>query len=328
MFKIVLLLLLFLCLPAQDKYELGNGVQVASLPIYIGGYISVDYRNKQNENRYRIDDLAMLSYGNYKKFSYMAELEYRNLYTKTYKNNDTNITRDQKLHIERLYTDYNYNEHYSLRIGKYNSPVGFWNLLPVNVLQATTSDPAIIHLIFPEFTTGLNVAYSNIQSSEIKIDVMIQHNKDFDDNYNNYIIDEHYAVGFTYEKDNYALKINAGHFSQISDTVFKNLNYALIGAKYDTNRYQITTELGYQSSQTKTTRPYASYVQGLYRITAKHHAIIRAEAYKDNVTNIKDNIAIFGYTYRPLYPLALKAEYQLHSLHKEDNLLFSFSVMF
>ncbi|MFK5938462.1 MAG: hypothetical protein QM497_08715 [Sulfurimonas sp.] len=328
MFKIILLLLLFLYLPAQDKYELGSGVQVASLPIYIGGYISVDYRNKHNENRYRIDDLAILSYGNYKKFSYMAELEYRDLYTKTYTNNNSHITRDKKLHIERLYTDYSYNEHYYLRVGKYNSPIGFWNLLPVNVLQATTSDPVVTHIIFPEFTTGINIVYSNIQNSEIKIDVMLQNNKDFDDDYNNYKIDKHYAVGLTYEKDNYAFKINVGHFSQINNTAFKNLNYALISAKYDTNKYQITGELGYQSSQTKTTKPYASYIQGLYRITPKHHVVIRTEAYKDNVINIKDNIAIFGYTYRPLYPLALKAEYQLHSLHKEDNLLFSFSVMF
>ena len=173
------------------------------------------------------------------------------------------------------------------------------------------------------------MTYASFNSGELKLDVMLQRNKDLDDKYNNYQIDEHYAFGIAYEKDDYAFKLNGGRFSKVdAPNQIEDLDYALISAKYDADQYQVMGELGYQKSSAKTTTPYAGYLQGLYRVTPKHIAILRAEAYKDNVANAKDKIAVFGYTYRPLYPVAFKVEYQLHSNHNEDQTLLSLSVMF
>jgi len=48
--KTIIFLLLLLSLNAQEpSYELGKGLQVASLTIYIGGYFSLDYRNMNNK---------------------------------------------------------------------------------------------------------------------------------------------------------------------------------------------------------------------------------------------------------------------------------------
>ena len=259
----------------------------------------------------------------------MAEFEYKAFYVKTLTNGSSQTQRDTRLHIERLYADYNHDENYSFRLGKYNSPIGFWNLLPVNVLRDTTSNPISTNIVFPKFTTGLDASYSSFNGGELKIDLMAQHNEDLDDFYNNYKIDEHYAFGVAYEKDDYTLKVNGGHFSKIgSANQIEDLNYALLSAKYDTEQYQIMGELGAQRSSDKATTPYAGYLQGLYRVTPKHIAVLRAEAYKDNVANLKEEMAVFGYAYRPLYPIALKAEYQLHSNHNEDQILLSLSVMF
>ena len=329
MYKIILILLLGLYLQAQDKYELGNGLQISSYPIYLGGYFSVDYRNMNNENRYRLDDLSLLSYGSYDKFSYMTEVEYKHLYIKTYTPNTSSSNSDTNLYIERLYVDYNYNENYIFRAGKYNSPIGFWNLLPINVLRDTTSSPYMIKNIFPEFTTGINFSYTSFEDDEIKIDVMLQHNEDLDDNYNNYKIDTHYGFGILYEKEQYSLKLNAGYFKQVdTQNLFKNRNYILFAEKYETEKYQIMGEVGYQSSNNKTTTPYSSYMQGLYRFTPQHIGVLRVESYKNKLTNIKDSLAIVGYTYRPVYPVSFKSEYQFHSIKKENKVLLSLSVMF
>ena len=198
MYKIVFLfLLLFTTLNGEEYtdeensgYQLGEGIQLGSLPIYIGGYISTDIRSRDDETRYRIDDLAFLGYGNYGKFSYMAELEFKEFYAVTVnKDGNSSTSTDTSLHTERLYLDYTFNENYMLRGGKYNSPIGFWNLLPINVLRDMSSTPYSSNIIFPRFTTGFAAKYSSFNDNELQVDVMIQHNNDLDSSYNNYQMD-------------------------------------------------------------------------------------------------------------------------------------------
>lgn len=330
MYKIIVLLLLVLSLRAESQYELGKGVQVASLPLYLGGYLSLDYRQIDEEKRYSIDDLALLGYGSYDKFSYMAEFEYKSLYVHTKSKDDCQIQKDTSLHTERLYLDYNYNDNYMLRAGKYNSPIGFWNLLPINVLKPTTSYPTTSNIIFPKFTTGLDISYSSYIENGLHIDLMAQNNDDFDNKYNNYKIDKHYGINLLYEKDAYSLKANAGYFHTIEEEILtsENLYYFLVSAKIDTETYELLSEIGYQQSADKITTPYAGFIQGLYRFTDQHIGIIRVESYEDKGNNESDEIAIFAYTYRPIYPIAVKSEYQFHSISAYNQFLFSLSVLF
>jgi len=329
LYKFVLLFLLAFSLYGEDEYELGKGVQVASLPFYLGAYFSVDYRHMDQEDRYRLNDLALLGYGSYDKFSYMAEFEYKTLYSYTQTQDEERTEKDLALHTERLYLDYNYNENYLLRVGKYNSPIGFWNLLPINVLRQTTSHPISTNILFPQFTTGLGGSYTSYDDCELHVDLMLQHNADIDNKYNNYKIDEHYGITLLYEKENYALKANAGYFHQLKRLANpQNLYYYLLSAKYETETYELLAEVGSQYSQNAATTPYAGYIQGLYRFTQQHIGSIRLESFEDNLTNQNDSISVFAYTYRPIYPVAFKSEYQIHSISAQNQFLFSISVLF
>jgi len=330
--KLLLLMALSASLLGDDQesgYQLGEGVQIGTLPLYVGGYISADYQYLDSKSRYRIDDLAFLAYGNYNKLSYMAEFEFKEFYTLSQEQTGYSTQQDTALHVERLYSDYTFNENYMLRVGKYNSQVGFWNLLPINVLRETTSNPVSTEIIFPKFTTGLYGAYSSFNEGDLTIDMMLQHNDDFDAEYNNYDIDEHYGLGITYAKDALAVKFNIGMFDSYRvDKTTQNLYYLLASMKYETEKYQILSEIGTQSTTQGLTTEYAGYLQGVYHLSEKHAAIVRLESYKDLLNAVDDDITILGYTYRPLYPVALKAEYQWHSIHVENQFLFSFSVLF
>ncbi len=327
--KIILIFVFLLTLQADEEYQLGEGVQVGSLPLYIGGYFSLDYKHMNSIDRYRIDDVAVLGYGNYKKFSYMLELEFKELYVETHQNGTKKTTRDNKLYTERLYIDYNLNENYMFRVGKYNSPIGFWNMLPINVLRETTSSPMTRYILFPKFTTGIDASYTSYGNSELKVDLILQHNQDIDDEYNNYKIDEHYGFGISYEKNDFTVKLNSGYFHRSNyNGLYSNLYYFLLSAKYETEKYQILSELGSQKSKSDYTTDYAGYIQGLYRFTEQHLGVVRLESYDDNVNRISDDIAIVGYTYRPLYPIAIKSEYQFHSQNERNQFLFSISVLF
>jgi len=210
-------------LHAKENYELGVGVQLSPLPIYFGGYISAEYKKTPNKAKYNIEDIALLSYRNHVRLSYMAEVEYKNFYTQQTKDSVVTTEKDTRLYIERLYLDYTFNENFVGRLGKYISPIGFWNLLPINFLRDTTSDPITTNIIFPDFTTGLYTSYTNFQENEIKIDLMLQNNQDLDDKYSNYKINKHYGLGISYTQGNLTSKLNVGYFNKL---------YRYTGRKY------------------------------------------------------------------------------------------------
>jgi hypothetical protein len=324
---ILLLSFLLFSLRAESEYKLGEGFQVASLPLYVGGYISSDIQIKENEKKYRLDDIAFLAYGGYGNFSYLAEFEFKDFYTYIDKDGETSSEQDRNIHTERLYVDYNYDENFALHLGKYNSTIGFWNLLPINVLRETTSSPQSTYILFPKFTTGLDDSYSSYSEGELRINTTLQHNKSIDDGYNNYNIDEHYAFGLAYELDEYTVKLNGGYFHAY-DQETSQYYYMMLSGRYESEKIQVLAEFGSQRDNNEFTTKYAGYVQGVYRFTQKHIGIMRVESFDDTKQEKQDNIAIIGYTYRPLYPIALKTEYQFHKDDDDNAFLFSFSVLF
>ena len=323
------IVLIFTSLHGQEEYLLGEGYQVGDMPVYLGGYFSLDYRKKDEENRYRVDDIAFMSYGGNNTISYMLELEFKEFYVYTDTDDGYDTERDHRLYIERFYFDYNINDNYQIRIGKYNTPAGFWNLMPINVLRATTSSPVSTKVILPQYTTGIDASYTSFKNSEFRLDAIIQNNAPIDDDYNNYDIDKHFALGASYDKNDLTLKLNGGYFSKRDNyyTDVDDFAYALISSRYEQDDYQILAEVGTQRSKDGD-HNYAGYLQGLYRLTQKHITIMRLESYKDDIENLHDDIAIVAYTYRPLYAVALKTEYQQHTQNGENQFLISFSVLF
>ena len=330
----LLLIFTFVATAAEKEYLLGSGVQVGSLPLYVGGYFSTDYQynTDDSKNQFRVDDIAFLAYGSYEKFSYLAEIEYKDYYTYVWDSNDSDSILNDHLHIERLYFDYMLNETATLRVGKFNSPIGYWNLTPINVLRDTSSNPMLNYILYPKFTTGLNITASFFNSSEYKVDCIIQNNKEIDGNYNNINIDEHYALGMTLYKEDISFKANIGYFHAIASDYKENrdLYYYLFSSAYEDDKYKFMAEVGQQYSSNKTTLEYIGYIQVLYKITSQHMPVMRVESYKSNLENLKekDSSLILGYTYRPVFPVAIKGEYQFHTLSKYDKVYISFSVLF
>jgi len=327
--RIFLILFLLSSLLYSDKeYKLGEGVQVGTLPLYLGGYISLNFLQREQQTEYRVDDLAIMGYGNYNKFSYMLELEFKELYVYKDHHGVTSTEKDTHLYTERVYVDYNLDENYLFRAGKYNSNIGFWNLLPINVLRETTSSPKSTYILFPKFTTGIDSSYTSYINGELKLNATLQCNEGIDESYNNYNTDRHYGVGASYEIDEYTIKINGGYFHTEDDIPEKNLYYMLLSAKYESDKYQILTEIGSQKTKNEYTTKYAGYIQGAYRFTSQHIAVLRAESYENKKYDDSDKLVVVGYTYRPLYPIAIKSEYQFHSKDDENQLLLSLSVLF
>lgn len=327
--KLFILFFIILSFLKADDYKLGHGYKISD-ELHLGGYFSLDYSKGKNVDKFRLDDVAILAYGNiYPKLSYFVELEAAPFYTKDYKNN-TSKTKN-KFHYERAYINYNSSEMFNFRFGKLISPIGYWNLEPINVLRDTSSNPLYSSKMFPKFLTGLDTnGYIN-EDHTLKYHLFIQVNDDLDEEYINIKNNLFIGSALDYELSD---EINLGTSIAYFETkdIHKNISLAQVNAKYNNYPFLIQTEWAYTDISNKTFNrndfQFGGYVQGMYNFNMQHAIVNRYEYFKDTQTNTKENIGIIGYSYRPMYSISLKAEYQFNSNSDLSKSLISFSVLF
>jgi len=310
-----------------DNYQVGRGFTINDT-LTLGGYISTEFESKAHEdNSATLDDVAILAYGSINPMlSYLVELEAPGFYSKNLKNGEEDGS--QKFHIERLYADVWMADAFNFRIGKQITPIGYWNTEPINVLRDTTSNPLHTKLMFPKFLTGVDMYGYVPKISGLQYHFFAQKNHDFDKEYIN--LPNTHFFGAVFEQE---LDMDASAGAGIGDffTVdhIKN-RFVQLNFKFDDGTFQLMTEgmIANKNDGVRQANSKAGYLQALYRFNSEHAIVSRLEYYNDRYRNYKDEIFITGYSYRPIYPVSLKGEYQWHSQRDENKFLFSFSVLF
>lgn len=311
-----------------QPYELGKGYHVDDM-LNVGGYFSSEVEIKGSEETFTLDDVAVMAYGDINPmFSYLAEFESVGFYHKDFSTG--NESGDRKFHIERLYGDIWLSDAYNIRLGKQITPVGYWNKQPINVLRDSTSNPLFSRLLFPKFLTGIDINGFVPEMEGTRYHLFGQKNADLDSDYIN--IPNTHFFGLAVEKEisnDWTAGGSVGEY--IASVGNQRTRYVQANVKYDDTAWQVMSEaLVAKSTYLQDENDYtlSGYIQGMYRYSPQHAFIARVEHFKDHYTHYEDNIGILGYSYRPLYPVSFKGEYQWHSLHDENRALFSFSVLF
>ncbi len=318
--------LLFMPLTA-NAYELGHGLEFGRY-MSIGGYFSSKYQNAQDAKEYMIDDVAFLAYGRLSsRFSYLVELEATKFWVRDFANDTTQ--KNMHFHIERAYIDYNHNDTLNLKVGKFITPIGYWNLNPITVLKDTTSNPKLATEIYPKFTTGI-MAYGYLPFDEsMEYSAFFQQTKDLDANYNNIQTDDYYGFELKKRFDFFVVGANMGEYEVDEE----HIKYFGASFKYEASAVQLLGEYAHLIYNPITNSKdehdkYAYYLQGRYKINSKHYLVGRYEKFKDSFHGIDETIKLVGYNYRPIYPVSLKCEYQLHDNDEQNRFLVSFSILF
>lgn len=326
--RLLLLILTFLTINifAQD-YEFGEGYNIPQTPVYIGGYATLDYVQRADDyKRFRVDELALLSYGSYERFSFMASVEMKESYFQEWGLED-NITTNDRVAIERLYGDYMISDAFKVRAGKFNTPAGYWNMEPINIFRDTSSIPYSTYLLYPRYATGLEFHYADSFSSNTEYSLVVQETEGLDDYYNNIEVDRHYLLGAEhFFSDTFKMKANVGYFETYDSEPYL---YTLLSLSYEGDNFDILSELGNRRNSEEYTVPYSFYLQGTWHVNETHHVVARFETYKIDEGALRDeNINVLGYVYRPNFPLTFKIEYRDHSYVNENQIRSSVSVMF
>ena len=310
----------------ETDYQLGRGYRVNDA-LTVGGYFSAEYEKAENEEKLVVDDLAILVYGHISSFSYLLELESVNFYVSDLEADSEEWNAAPA--IERAYLDYNASDKFSIRFGKQITPIGYWNLQPINVLRDTTSNPSLTRRMFPKFLTGVDLHGYAPFGDDVTYHVYFQVTEDLDDEYINIPIDQHF--GSSLEKrfaSGWSVGGSVGGFEETTDI---STQYAQLNAKRDFGKLRIQAEAIYASHDVTAKskdNSAAAYLQSEYHFNPKHTIVSRVEYFRDQRTNERDVVGILGYSYRPQFPVSLKAEYQWHSDSADDQFVASFSVLF
>jgi hypothetical protein len=317
------ILLLSSFLGADEEYHFGQGYKLGSTALYLGGYFSSRYDiDNHKEDEFDFDEVAMLLYGNFEKFDFLSEFEADDVGVDKENSNDFDLT-NRSVHIERLFVDITLKDDNLLYIGKFNTDIGFWNQTPINVLHDTTTQPHIMSTLFPKLTTGIGYVHSIDDDKTISIS--LQHNNDLDDEYNNLFVKEHYSFSYKDIKDDFTWGVGGGYFKERNS---HQSTYATLGIAKELTNWSILSEFYTRSTEDSASVPYDIYLQGTWHIRAKHDLVIRAEAYDDEIEDSSDEVGLIGYVYRPYPFMALKGEYEAHSIDKLSHFVLSFSVIF
>lgn len=319
---------------AQDAgYEIGLGKSVNDW-LTLGGYFSTEYEKSSAVQQLQLDDVAVMAYGEFSnRFSYLLELESVKAYV-------ADLERDTRSSnfpptIERLYFDYKGSDHLSVRAGKQITPVGYWNQQPINVLRETSSNPRFSKEMVPKFLTGIDVHGFAPLGEDLTYHVYLQNSRDMDESNINIKPESHYGFALAKQYGNgWRIGGSAGRFKEAIGSASGTrtaTRYWQLNSRFDNQHYSLIAE-GIVNTESAVgagrARSKAVYVQGEYRYRPRHSLISRLEYFHDTGVAVPERIGILGYSFRPVFPVSLKFEYQWHQESSNNRFVSSFSVLF
>ncbi|MGQ0530633.1 MAG: hypothetical protein ACT4PG_12670 [Panacagrimonas sp.] len=139
--------------PMARRYQLGQGYRISDSGFTLGGYGEATVRDEKGRDaQAALDALSMiLWWDGGGRWHFFSELELEDALVA--QPGDT-TTDEAEWVLERFYVDYTRSDALKLRLGKFLTPVGRWNLIHAAPLTWTTSRPLITEATFPTNTTG------------------------------------------------------------------------------------------------------------------------------------------------------------------------------
>ncbi len=298
--------------------EASYGWNISNSSINIGGYLDTTYDTKREE-KFLFNDIAMIFSANKNRFDVLGEIELSHISL----NGKSNNYSDIDLNVERLQLKYTLNDKQSIQIGRFNSDIGYWNQAPIPILQDTTTTPHIVGNFFPKATTG--VLFRQNLNEEHSFSLTFQDNKDIAHQDKSIHIHRHKSLAYYGVHNDFSWRFSLGSYQENKN---KKARYIGIGSAYDGEDFSIQTELFKQHADKNDEKLYSGYIQSSWHLNEKQDAIFRFESYEDNVLDIKEEIYLLGYSYRPNRNTILKSEYIYHTKLPLNRFVYSFSVLF
>jgi hypothetical protein len=311
-------------------YRLGEGLRLPG-GFGLGGYTTASVDKLQHAPaRATLEDISLFVWwegeGRWKFFS---EFDFENILSTRSTGRDGN---DPYLALERIYVDYALTETANVRMGKFLTPIGRWNLIHATPLVWTSSRPLATENAFPGNVTGLmlNGTVSSLGGTEYSIYMSsgqeIRSNPVLDPF--NEVVGGHLTlpplggarIGLSYAS--FEQKKTLGEHKELFGVDFV----------WSRHRYEISAEGIYRfSDKGSAWDEKGAFVQLVVPLTEKLYAVGRYEYFRKSLTPSATELWVTGLNYRITPAVALKGEWissRNNSVGAPEGFMSSVSVLF
>ncbi len=147
-------------LPAQAPpafaYVPGRGLEIGHTGLTLGGYANAEAEKLEGERaEFEVEELSFFVNWSWRpQWRFFSETELEDLLIVDERGRTE--SGDDLVRQKRLYLDYTWSEHLNVRVGKFLTPVGIWNVIHAAPLVWTVSRPlATTTRFFDDTTTGV-----------------------------------------------------------------------------------------------------------------------------------------------------------------------------
>jgi hypothetical protein len=317
---------------ANPPYELGSGLRLGNSGFYLGGYGSAEYsaaRNGKPDFALSHADLFFW-WENQSGFKFFSEVDGE--YEAATHRNPT-LGERRNLSLARLYLDDTYSDSLTLRLGKFLTPIGRWNLIHADPLVWTTSRPLPTTSPFPETASGfMALGNFSLLGRPLDYSVYVSANgnlrRDPDENEFHKAIGLHLNVPVSEETQ---LGFSYVIFSQNPDTenhqrlLGLDVLWSHHGSEIMGEATRRVSNRGAQSDE------LGAYLQGAVPVYGRLYGVVRLEGYHQASPEQTIRNGVFGLAYRQTRAVSYKIEVD-RSLYSNGNasvaFLSSVSVLF
>ena len=311
----------------------GKGWQIPGTGFRLGGYASGGFESERHRSAMLgIDDLSLFVHWESEgKLRFFSELDLEK--PVVLDDNDGLTARHVYLALERLYADYLYSEKLNVRVGKFLTPIGRWNVIHAAPLVWTTSRPLITEHSFPTNATGL-MAYGTlpVSSQEIDYSIYTAIGEDWRTDPKLDPFEEAYGFHLTVPTNGYGeFGVSFANFEQ-RGSVGERKN--LLGMDYfwSRDRYELSAELAYRlSDEDQKSDEKGLFVQGVMPVTERLYAIGRYEFFDKAGPTPPMNLWLAGVAMRLSPAMILKAEFTQathNRIQAHEGFFASFAILF
>lgn len=319
-------------LPSIGNYRLGEGLRIADTGFTLGGYATMTNEDlRHTPSRTALDNTSLFVWwegeGRWKFFS---EIDYENILSTR---SATQPADKRYLALERLYFDYAYNDNTNVRVGKFLTPIGRWNLIHATPLVWTTSRPLITTVSFPGNVTGLmangslprlgnGVEYSIYGSAggEIRPNPTLDPFNEVIGAHVSLPLSEDGQLGFSYAA--FEQKKTLGEQKQLAGVDFV----------WSRHRYEISGEGIYRFSDNGSTwDEKGAFLQLVVPLSERLYAVGRYEVFRKSREIVSTRLWVAGLNYRISRALVLKAEWvgsKDNQIDAPEGFMSSLSILF
>jgi hypothetical protein len=308
----------------EPNYQWGRGLSVPQIDLTLGGYVSASFKQMPSQqNIAALDDLSLfMTWSPHDRVRFFSEIELEDWLS------SQGVSHlSTALKIERLYVDFLATDSFKVRLGKFLTPFGIWNVIHASPLVWTTVRPlATNKQVFPSHASGLLLnAVFVVNEQNLDVSAYIDNSTRLDPRGDEYNFDHAFGGRIRYEIfTQFQIGLSYLAFKNSANSHLSRNHLWGVDMLWKKNDYELQMEFSHRTSADRQGKESNFYLQGVVPLPVNAHlfAVGRYEYFAgdyqldSNQIHGTAQIGLIGLTWRPYTPLVFKAEYRFSNLEQ------------